>query len=83
MPAAKKATNITVPFSHDGVHYKGVSALNGVAFKLIPAPCVDGGKLIEFSKTANPPAGIFFQGVSGIQPEAAPVDGYLVLKYAR
>ena len=43
------AVNITVPFSHDDVHYEGMALHNGVDFELVDAPCTDSDTPITLS----------------------------------
>jgi len=74
------AVSFTVEFAHKGVHYKGVSALNGVGLELVDAPCGSARQMVQFTGCANAPTGIFWDSVSALVANEPAINGYLKLK---
>jgi len=80
MSGNSDAVSFTVNFAHKGHQFTGVSALNGVGFELVDAPCGYSRQMIQFNNCADAPTGIFMDSVSAVVADEPAIRGYLKLK---
>jgi hypothetical protein len=80
MSDRKDAVSFTVFFGHQGQHYEGVAAMDGVGFELVDAPCGYARQMISFTNCAYAPKGIFMDSVSALVADEPAIRGYLKLR---
>jgi hypothetical protein len=78
---SSKVINISVPMSHAGQHYPGVTLHDGVSVSIVDAPCGPARQMLAFTGCAKPVKPVFLDCVSAIEDgQDKAVPGYLQLK---
>jgi hypothetical protein len=76
-----RVINITVPVSHNGRHYPGLSLRAGVSMNVIPGPCDPSIRMVEFPGSTPAIKPVFLTGITHIDDsQAEPVPAYLDLR---